>query len=108
MRYLLVAALLVGCADKGGDDTAGDRIADVLALTGDEANGEALFADCTGCHGSDGSGGSGPSLVEEVPEKSSEEILEYVIYGEDDMPAFDSWTDQELADLLAYLRATFG
>lgn len=107
MRFVILAAFLIGCDGKEGETDT--RVTDILALTGDTANGEALFGtDCAICHGTDGSGGSGPSLVAKVPELSEEEILDVVINGEDSMPAFDGWTDQELADVLAYLTTTFG
>ena len=115
---LLTGALLGGCDDKGGDsgDTTGEeggtgsRTDAILALSGDSAAGEAVFtANCTSCHPADGSEGFGPALSEEVPEHSDEDILDQVINGEGSMPPFgDALTDQQMADLLAYLRATFG
>lgn len=93
---LILLPLLVAC---GGDG----RIDDVLALEGDPTNGEAVYLDtCASCHGDDGSGGSGPDIASES--ESEDELAEVILFGEEDMPAFDGdLTDQEIADVIAYL-----
>ncbi len=102
MLWMTLLAL-VGCGDK---DT--ENYDSILSLTGDEATGAEIYSsNCSGCHGASGEGVSGPSLIEHVPEHSDEAILGVVLNGEEEMPAFDL-EDQEAADLLAYLRATFG
>ena len=112
IRTLIFAAslaALTACSDKGGDDTSGSGgYDDILALTGDSAAGADVFASsCAACHGDDGVSGASPARDGEVPEKSDEELLGIILEGYDDMPAQDL-TDQEAADVLAYLRDTFG
>lgn len=97
---LVMVMALVGCKDKGGDDSGGD-------LTGDATAGAAVYASsCAGCHGDNGNDGSAADLTAEVPEKSDAELEDIVLNGYDDMPAQDL-SAQEMADLLAYLRETF-
>lgn len=96
-------AILFAVACTGGDDKGEDYSA-ILDLEGDATAGGELFADnCATCHGSDGTGVSGPSLIGMDDEN---EIIEYVLNGEDAMPAFD-FTDQEMADVLAYILSEF-
>ena len=73
-------------------------------LTGDPTAGEAIYADsCASCHGADATGGSGPSLIGEVEEGEATDII---TNGEGDMPAFgDSLTEQDIADVIAYLQS---
>ncbi|MCB9763396.1 MAG: cytochrome c [Alphaproteobacteria bacterium] len=113
MRYLIPLSFLavLACGDKDTADDSGDaEINAVLALSGDSTSGESIYsAQCASCHGASGEGGVGPALSDEVPEHGDAELLEYIIYGEDTMPAFgQSLSDQEIADVLAYLNATWG
>lgn len=96
---VLVGGLLslVACNGKDGDTGS---------LTGDVTRGEAVFEVCAVCHGADGTGGSGPSLVEEVPDQTDAELEDIILNGYGDMAAQDL-TDQEVADVIAYCRATF-
>ncbi|MCB9685365.1 MAG: cytochrome c [Alphaproteobacteria bacterium] len=101
MRGVMVAALalLVGC---GGDDGGGSRVDDIMALTGDAAAGESVFAsNCAVCHGADGTGGTGPDIT---GESEADEVAGYVLDGADGMTAFDGvLSDQEIADVVAYV-----
>ncbi len=90
-------------------------------VSGDAANGEALFASlgCVGCHSLDGTAGAGPSLAgiageagEEVEGMSAVEYLHqsivepgaHVAEGYADiMPPFGTLSDSDLNDLIAYL-----
>lgn len=109
----LTLAFTVACGDKdtGSDsDSGGDSQIDaILALTGDSAAGATTFANtCAGCHGADGASGYAANLVEEIPEKDDAFIVGVIINGYDGgMPAQDL-SDQEVADVLAYCRETFG
>jgi mono/diheme cytochrome c family protein len=87
---------LVACAEAGRADT-------ILALTGDADAGAAVYeTNCAGCHGTDATGGSAPGILGE----ESEEVVEVVLYGEDDMPAFaETLEDQAIADVVAWLDA---
>jgi cytochrome c551 len=100
------AALLAFSACNGEEDDS-DRVSAILALTGDAANGELVYADeCAVCHGADGEGGSGPSMSSVVGE-GEDEIIGTVLEGEGSMPAFDDLPDQDIADLVAFITETF-
>jgi len=112
MKFWLMLAPLVlaaGCGDKG-EDTA-DPITEILALSGDASSGEELYpSHCAACHGADGEGGTAPSMTELIPPLSDEEIVD-AIYGgtSGGMPAYSAQlSEQEIADVLAYLVANFG
>jgi mono/diheme cytochrome c family protein len=73
------------------------------------ADGAAVYARgcaASNCHGADGDSGSGPNLSSEVPGRSDSSLTRIIRDGTGSMPAV-TVTDEELADLLAYLRATF-
>jgi mono/diheme cytochrome c family protein len=87
------------------------RVQNVLRLTGDSAQGGATFAErCSRCHGEDGRGSSfAPSLYERVPMRDDESIVQTLILGRGQMPSWGgTFSDQQLADILAFLRMTFG
>lgn len=98
MRWWMLAGMMAGC-DGGG---SGSRVDDILALSGDEAAGDALYAqNCAVCHGAAGGGGSGPNLT---GKSVTGEVVQVILNGEDEMQAFgDVLSDQEIADLLAWL-----
>jgi cytochrome c551 len=95
----VIATLVSGCGDTA-------QVDDIRALEGDATNGEAVFgANCASCHGVDGTGGSGPNIIGEAGEDDAEWV-EIILGGEDTMPAFvDVLTDQEIADVLAWLKS---
>jgi mono/diheme cytochrome c family protein len=86
---LITMASLFACGDKSS------------ALEDGDINiGEALYtADCASCHGVDATGGSGPSIIGE----DADEFFEVIREGEDDMPAFPDYTDQDIFDVIAYI-----
>ena len=90
---VMMAVILLACEEKESDfDTS---------LVGDEANGEILFdGNCAGCHGAAADGGSGPSLLGE----DDDDFAEAIQYGEGSMPAFPDFTDQDIADVIAFVR----
>ena len=104
---LSLTSLLAACGDKD-DDTGSTG-----AVTGDATSGEALFSSCAGCHGADGTGGidigGTPSadLTARVPALSDADLEDVIMNGFNTaMPA--QYTDaQDVADVVAYLRATF-
>lgn len=77
----------------------------VLLLTGDPAQGHAIFQmNCTGCHGLQAEGRVGPSLDGVSKRKSKVGLIEQVISGNTPpMPQFQP-KPQEMADLLSYLE----
>ncbi len=96
--------------DSTDKNAVSERIDSILARTGNPAGATGNFgAVCAGCHGSDGLGTSlAPSLAERVPSRTDEGILQSILQGRGDMPAWqENFQDQEFADLLAYLRANF-
>lgn len=77
-------------------------------IVGDATAGETVYATtCAGCHGTDGEGGTGPAMTDEVPELTDEEIEDVILNGAGTMAPVDL-IDQDRADVIAYLRATFG
>lgn len=117
MRTLILSALLMsGCAAEldeyagGGSHLAsGDAsgTSGVSSATGDTSAGAALYADnCASCHGSAGGGGSAPNIA---GISDSAGVIDTILYGTSGMPGFaSSLTDQEIADILAYLGGLTG
>lgn len=102
--WLLGLGLVLGACSGDEGENEGGRVDDILALTGDSAAGAGVFADnCAVCHGADGTGGSGPDVTSEDDEA---EVAEVVLFGEEEMTPFDGvLTDQEIADVVAYVTA---
>lgn len=96
--------------DNADRDAVRSRRDHVLSMTGDSSAGATLFAqNCATCHGPEGRGsGWAPNLYERVPTRTDESIVQTLLQGRGGMPKWDELRDQELADLLAHLRATFG
>ena len=91
---LLVALALVGCGEN-------PRIAEVEALVGDAETGAPLYeANCRWCHGSNGRGAHsmypGGTL--------SPNLIETILEGLSGMPSFDNLSNQEIADIVAYIE----
>jgi len=96
--------------DSGGDEGGGDDNAAIKALDGDAARGQTVFSSNTcassGCHGTDGNSGTAPALRDVVGGLSDDQIIDAVLDGKGSMPPNDL-TDQEMADVLAWLRESF-
>lgn len=96
-------ALAVGASVACGPDP--DRIDRVLALSGTASSGAAVYTRaCANCHDADGNGTSQP-MSTLVPAED-EQGLAQVVAGGNHVPA-SAVTDQEAADLIAYLRQTW-
>ena len=98
-----------------------EDMGDDMAMTGDAANGEALFAStgCVGCHVLEGDATVGPSMegiasraASEVEDLSAEEYLvqaivepgAHVVDGYNNiMPAYDTLPESDINDIVAYL-----
>lgn len=78
----------------------------VLDLQGDAAVGSEIYgAECALCHGLQGEGTSrGIELQGVFSRRTDSEVLDIVRFGTGDMPAY-TFTDQELADLLGWMKA---
>jgi mono/diheme cytochrome c family protein len=98
-------AFLAACTG-GSKDTA---------VAGDVAAGEVLYTDtCSSCHGADGKGATTTSptaadLTFEVNDLSDAELAETMLSGKGDMPGYSSiLSDEDVADITAYLHSAFG
>lgn len=80
-----------------------DRATTIAGLTGDSATGATLFVDngCNGCHADDASGGTGPALAGIGADDT--DAVNTVIDGDGDMPSFTDLSDQDIADLFAWI-----
>jgi mono/diheme cytochrome c family protein len=111
---LLCTVALGGCDGEEEED----RQTTILGLEGDAAAGEAVFAaNCgtTDCHGPDGSGGvdapaPGPPmpLTTLVQAREDDAIVRVMLDGLGNMTSQADLSDQQLADVLAYVNETFG
>ncbi len=88
--------------------SGGALAAQAQAPAGDAARGKAIFArvGCYTCHGFEGQGGVGPKLAP-GPVRAWPVFSTFVRTTSRDMPPFTTrnLTDQELADIYAYLTA---
>lgn len=116
--WMLSLVVLMACGgDDGGDGTDGtdgtdggeetdvvDPVDAILALSTDTLAGETVYDDrCALCH-VDGSGGSGADLVTVLPMIDDREAVTAILDGKGTMPAYgDLLTDQEIADVYAYI-----
>jgi cytochrome c551 len=116
--FALTTVLALGACDDDEDDgggsgtDGGDRTAAILGLDGNASAGQSVFANnlCSNaiCHGTDGTNGDAPSLAEQVAAGSDQQLVTSLLNGKGDMPTQGALSDQELADVLAWLNETFG
>ncbi len=98
------AFTIAACDKADGETDEPTRVDDVMALTGNATDGQAVFdARCMNCHPADGTAGSGPSLSDAVPNLSEADIATIVIDGQGSMPSASDLEDQEIADVTAFL-----
>ena len=117
LGLLAVLALAAGCSGKDTAETGAPPTTTTpptttahpaLALTGDSMAGETVFANnCSGCHAADATGNIGPDLTAAAPTLSDEDIVLTIADGSGNMNPI-AISDQEIADVLAWLRASFG
>ena len=114
-RSWLVAALvlptLVACAGTGDPDTSSGPLPNGVA-----SRGEALYgSNCAACHGVDLRGtDDGPSHLDPVYEPGHHGDLAFLLavrrgvrphhWDFGPMPAIEGLTEQEVADIIAYVR----
>lgn len=120
---LSVAALtaaLAACSTTTTTNDAGtttDRPAAIAKLTGDATKGKVVYETtsqptCLSCHKADGTGGPGsgytiPGLAEPAKNDPVDEIATVIVNGKGAMPKQSSLSDQDIADVVAYMKATF-
>ncbi|MCB9680794.1 MAG: cytochrome c [Alphaproteobacteria bacterium] len=97
----VAVAVVVACGPAREPDAA-------LALTGDVARGQAQYQMvCARCHGANGFGMlQTPALAYTVSSHDDRTVVSAMIRGRGGMGAQDV-TDQQAADILAWLRATW-
>jgi mono/diheme cytochrome c family protein len=86
------------------------RVNTIADLTANETAGAEVFAQtcaAAACHGADGSSGPAPDLSDEVPEFDRDGLTCLLLTGVDEMPSQASLSDQQLADVIAYVQANF-
>lgn len=118
-KIVVWVALLAGAC--GGVEPELEDVDVVLSLTPDpDAGGAVYAAQCAGCHGEDGSGGVGTSFVEafallhEAGGSWEIEVRAWVgtILEGAEGTAMAGWrdelTDQQVADVVDYLHASWG
>ena len=108
--FLVFLGLGVGCG-WGGDHCDSDSCegeTGVSGLVGDVERGAQVFAEnCMRCHGQYGSGRELMPAMNLLMENSSDaDLAEVIVEGTDHMPPQDL-NEQEVADVIAYLRDLF-
>jgi len=116
----VLAVLLGGPASAGHMDTLGSPPPEPVPGTfGDpthftEAGGEAIYVSvCTGCHMPGGRGAIGagayPALAKNPKLEAAGYPIAIVLHGQKAMPPLgDYFSDQQVADVVNYLRSHFG
>lgn len=111
---IAVAAALWVCACGPVDPAI--RAVTIEKLKGDAERGRAIYQDdvvyppCWSCHGKTGIGGVNhyPDLHKTAKESTTAEMALQIIKP-NEMPSYaDKLTDQQVADVIAYVRAAFG
>lgn len=104
LALLSLCALIAACSSDGSADPA--RTQTVLGLTADVTSGKTLYtSNCASCHGSDGQSGSARRNVAGVADQNASSVVNVMQTGEDEMPSFSGLSDQQLADILGYVRS---
>lgn len=101
---LLSVLLLTGCGAPG--DPSG-RVRGVVLLTGSVERGATVFATrCASCHGASGEGAAGPALAPLFRVQGVEDLAGTILNGSGQMPGQPAMKDQEIADVIAWGKAT--
>ena len=114
--YLAIAAAVVGMSSAAFADGAQDMGAGAMNRGGPFAfqGGQAIFTNvCQGCHMPDAKGAVGagmyPALASNAKLETSGYPVAVVVHGQKAMPAFGGLlNDQQVADVVNYVRTNFG
>lgn len=110
MKRLLMVGAVIAVSACGPNDPSG-RAAGVGALMGDTTRGATVYmGQCVSCHAADGKGVaavSGADLTVKVPMFTAQQITLVILNGEGKMAPMPGMKDQEIADVVAYCKATF-
>ena len=105
MRHIAHALLTLSALLALTACGASDHANTIAGMSGDATSGQTLYsANCASCHGATGGGGSGPNLVKAFNDDEKAELIDVILDGDGDMPAFSSLSDQEIADIVSYLE----
>lgn len=109
MRTLAVLLGLLGMAGCSGghdnDASSSDRIGAIEALAADTATGQTLFdSSCASCHGSDAMSGSADKNLPTIVSSDTTLAIDQILNGGEGMASFASLTDQQVADILGYVK----
>ncbi len=89
---------LTGCGSN-------ERTSSIGKLTGTASSGASVYATkCLSCHGSDGRSGSAREDIAHEARDDSDEAIDKILGGGGGMPSFSNLSDQDIADLVAYLK----
>ena len=102
--FTLAAAVGVvsGCAPQEA------TVDDAALANADPISGESIYIDlCATCHGADGMGTPSGSSLLGISSSTDQELWDVIFFGTDGMPAYSDLSDQEIADLIAWMRAAY-
>ncbi len=117
---------LVACASTTSTPapttaTVSERLLNITKLTGNATAGKTVYEtssspSCASCHKSDGTGSGADGLFPELAEPSKndpvDELAGYILNGvagkKAQMPKQSSLSDQQVADVVAYMKQAFG
>ncbi len=106
-RLMLLAVMLAGVSASAESATSAQNAGAPPATSGTAATGKKLYADyyCYACHGTEGQGGRDGSRIAPNP-PPFDSLRALVRKPSGNMPAYTSRvvSDQELADIYAFLR----
>ena len=88
----------------GGTTTPQTRTEMILAMTGNPDNNTPYMQNCSSCHGADAMGGTGSNLLQEIVNETN--FVNTILMGRGrEMPPYDYLADQEIADIVAYVKS---
>ena len=108
LSFLLSACSGAGSTSSTSESAASEstRLSSIEGLTADSTAGGTLFtSDCASCHGSNATSGSANKNLPSIATSNETAAIDQILNGGDGMSSFASLTDQQIADLLGYLKS---